>query len=259
MSHLRQLFCVNKKFLIYNLVMRNLKIKYRESFLGYLWTMAIPACQISISYLLYRVIFKVDIPHYLIFLISGLLPWTFFSTVLSESMESISSNAALLNQMPIPIQIFPNTSAITNMINFLAAAPIALLVFLTSGLSFHMDFFMLVPLVGLFYIMALALGLIFSVLYIYFKDLKHVTSLLLQVWFYATPIVYNTEMVPPKIAPFLFYLNPVAGFFIVFRGIIFGERIQLSYLCAMVIWSVILLTAAYIVMKRYGNGVVERL
>jgi len=253
------LMCFDKKFLIRNLVARNLKIKYRESVLGYLWTMAIPACQIAIFYVLYMVIFKVTVPHYLLFLISGLLPWLFFSTTLSESMESISGNSALLNQMPIPIQAFPNTSAITNMTNLLASLPIAAIVFAASGIAVHSQLLLIIPLVAIFYFQALALGVIFSILYVYFRDLRHVTGLILQIWMYATPIVYAPSMVPERAAKYLFYGNPVAGFFIAFRQTIFNETLDLNYLAAFCGWTLFLMAAALLILHKMGSGVVERL
>ncbi len=259
MGQLFSLFCLDKKFLIFNLVMRNLKIKYRESFLGYLWTMAIPASQISIFYFLYIIVFKVTMPYYLVFLVSGLLPWLFFSTTISESMESISANAYLLNQMPIPIQVFPNTSSITNMINLLAAFPMAVIVYLTSGLALHWSLVCIFPLFILLYLLALSIGVIFSVVYVYFKDLRHVTGLIMQVWFYGTPIVYGIDMVPQKYQSLIISLNPVAGFFILFRNIIFDQPMHYDSLIALIAWTLFSIAVAFLTLNKFGQGVIEKL
>lgn len=259
MKSLVSMLCIKEKFLIHNLVMRNLKIKYRESVLGYLWTMAIPGCQIAIFYLLYVVIFKVSVPNYLLFLISGLLPWLFFSTTLSESMESISGNANLLNQMPIPIQAFPNTSAITNMTNLLASLPIAFIVYFMSDVTTGWGLFLILPLLVVFYFQALSLGIMFSILYVFFRDLRHVTALILQIWFYATPIVYATTMVPERVSKYLFFANPVSGFFIVFRDAVLNEPIQMQYLVAFLLWTFVMVVGAAVFLKKMGPGVVERL
>lgn len=221
--------------------------------------MAIPACQVAIFYFLYVVAFKVTIPHYLVFLMTGLLPWVFFSATLSESMESIAGNGNLLNQMPIPVQVFPNMSAITNMTNLLAAFPIIILVYIFSGMTFHWGLLLVFPLLAGLYFTALSIGIVFSIGFVFFRDLRHVTSLILQIWLYATPVVYTAEMVPERIAKYLFIANPVAGFFIVFRSAIFDSGISMRYLAVFAGWTIVSMLSAFVVLRKFGSGVVEKL
>src|SRR3954453_19323172 len=85
-------FCLGKKFLVYNMVSRNLKIKYRRSVLGVFWTLLSPIAMTVVYYFVFKVILQVRMPHYLVFILSGVLPWTFFSQSLSEGMESIAGS-----------------------------------------------------------------------------------------------------------------------------------------------------------------------
>src|SRR6202035_5870261 len=120
------IFCVSKKFLVFNLVGRNLKVKYRRSVLGVLWTLLSPLATVMIFYFVFKVILKVQIPHYMAFLVSGVLPWSFFSQTINEGMDSIVGNAGIAAKVPVPIQIFPLVGAITNFITLFLALPVIL-------------------------------------------------------------------------------------------------------------------------------------
>jgi ABC-type polysaccharide/polyol phosphate export permease len=118
------LFCVGKKFLVFNLVSRNLKIKYRRSILGIFWTLLSPVAMGFVYYFVFKVILKVQIPHYLAFILSGVLPWSFFAQTVLEGMESIVSNWSIVTKVPIPIQVFSYVNAVTNLTTLFLALPV---------------------------------------------------------------------------------------------------------------------------------------
>jgi len=127
------IFCLSKKFLVYNLVSRNLKVKYRRSVLGVLWTLAAPVAISVIYYFVFKVILKISIPHYPVFILAGVLFWNFFSMTVIESMESIVANWVIVTKIPIPLQVFPFSGAMTNLTTLLLALPVLWTVAAFSG------------------------------------------------------------------------------------------------------------------------------
>src|SRR5690349_10337533 len=109
------LFCFSKKFLVFNLVSKNLKTKYHRSFLGIFWTLISPLSMGLVYFFAFKVVMKVQQPHYLALLLCGVLPWSFFSQTLGEGTESIVNSFGLLSKVPIPLPVFPFVGALTNL------------------------------------------------------------------------------------------------------------------------------------------------
>lgn len=216
------LFCTGKKFLIFNLVSRDLKIKYRRSFLGFFWTILHPLGLCGIYYLVFQVVLKIGIPNYVIFIISGVIPWTFFSTSIIEGTDTLIGNASLLTKVPVPPQTFPLVACLTNFITFFLAIPIMISVGLASGVNYGTELLFIPILSLILFSFAHSLSLILSVAYVYLRDLKHAIGLLIQVWFYATPILYKPEMIPSHLQ-FFIYINPLGGLFCSFHRVFLGE------------------------------------
>src|ERR1700733_6872697 len=113
-----EFFCLHRKNLLLNLVQRNFKVKFKGSALGYFWTLVIPLSQVSVFYFVYQVILKVPVPNYFAFIVTGILPWVFFSTTINESLESLVSGQNLLTHLPMPLQAFPAATVMTNFLSF---------------------------------------------------------------------------------------------------------------------------------------------
>jgi ABC-type polysaccharide/polyol phosphate export permease len=239
-------FCLGKKFLVFNLVSRNLKVKYRRSVLGVLWTVLSPLAMTAVYYFVFKIILKVTIPHYLVFIVSGILPWSFFSQSTIEGMESIVGNLGLVTKVPIPLQLFPFVGTLTNLTTLTIATPILIAAAVVSD----------VPL-GLHLLM---LGFYFPVLFfVFLRDLRHITGIVMQIWFYATPVVYQDSMIPEKLR-WTIYANPVAPVFIGLHQVLAGGAWPGGTLViASVGWTVALTLTASFVYKRYNRILVESL
>lgn len=251
-------FCTGKKFLVFNLVSRDLKIKYRRSFLGFFWTILHPLGLCGIYYLVFKMFLKIQIPHYVAFILSGVIPWTFFSTSVIEGTETLQGNSGLLTKVPIPTQVFPFVACVTNLITLFFALPILATVSLSSGVYLGWDLLYLPVLCSLLFLIAYSLALILSVVYVYLRDLKHAIGLLLQIWFYATPILYGLEMVPENLR-WITFLNPVGGLFICFHSVFMGEALSINYLLIGVAWALAFYFCAILVQKRFARTAVELL
>jgi len=119
MKGLFEFYCLHRKFLLFNLVIRNLKIRYRKSVLGFFWTLLVPAAMALVYYFVFSFVVRVNIDKYLLFVMVGLMPWMFISMAISTSTESLVINFNILSKVPIAYQAFPLAEVVSGMINFI--------------------------------------------------------------------------------------------------------------------------------------------
>ncbi len=252
-------FCYRRKFLLYNLISRNLKVRYRHSLLGMFWTVLIPAVTAAIFYVIFNYVFKVQIPHYLLFLLSGLIPWTFFSTAVPLGTESLVNNYNLLNKVPIPIHALLYAEALTHLLNLLLSIPvlIAAMVIFRVWPTWTMIQYPL--LVGFLFLITYSFCIIFGLVYVYFRDLKHIITLLLQLWMYGTPVMYSSEMIPQRFR-WVLAVNPVGTIFVGFHESLVGNKWLTSqeYL-TIAAWVLFLLFLSKYMLNKMRDSIVEML
>ena len=253
------LFCLGKKFLVYNLVGRNLKIKYRRSFFGFLWTLLVPLSMAAVYFCVFKLILKVSIPNYLVFILSGVLPWTFFAQTVMEGMESIVGNQGLITKVPVPLQVFPLVGTVTNMITFILSIPIMLGASLYWRIPFGFHTLTIAYFSLCLFLVAYGFSTIFAITLVYLRDLRHILSILMQLWMYATPVIYRESMIPEEYR-FMLYLNPVG---MIFRGFhdallegTFSTPLTMGVSAA---WTIIVVLTALLVQRALGKGLVEQL
>lgn len=252
-------FCLHRRNLLYNLVMRNFKVKFRGSVLGYLWTLVIPMSQVLVFYFVYQVVMKVPIPNYLAFVVTGIMPWVFFSTTVNESLESLVSGQNLLSHLPMPIQVFPAATVATNLISFLLALPIIIGVILWSGIELNGYSLLAIPyLLGLF-LFTYCFSFVLASMYVLFRDLKHIFGIVLNLWMYGTPVLYSIDLVPEPFRWF-FNVNPLTGFFVGFRdALLFHRWTDLPLMMSFVTWTLFFFVVANIIRATMAGRLVERL
>lgn len=255
-----EFFCLNRKYVLLNFLSRNLKVKYRRSAVGYLWTLLIPLAQVAIYFFVYKVVLKISVPNYLSFIVSGILPWTFFVTSVNESMDSLVSSHGLLTHAPVPIQIFPASCTVTNFVNFLPSIPLIFLVtYLETGLSASWTWLWMFPLAVLLFIFTYSLSFILACLYVYLRDLKHLIGLIVQLWLYVTPILFSPSMVPEQFR-WVIWANPLSGFFVSLRMALFEHRAPtLDAIGVFAAWTLLLLLVGERVRRKYSSKIVEKL
>lgn len=256
---LREFFCLHRKFLLLNLVTRNIKLKYRKSYLGLFWTILAPAFSALIYFFVFRFVMKVQVPNYLTFILSGILAWGFFATTLSSGLESIVGNYGLVSKVPIPLNVFALNESITLFINFILSQPILILAMSITGAPFTINLLYLPLLYSLLFIQAYSLSLILSVLFVYFRDLRHLLALVLQMLFYMTPVVYNQDMIPKNLTVYT-YLIP---HFFIFEGIHLvassGSAMASDHILASIVWTIVIFAAAIILFAKKRNFLAEKI
>lgn len=194
--------------LIWALAMKELNIRYKRSALGFFWALLNPLLMMIIYTLVFSTIMRFSIPYYPIFLISALLPWTFFSQSLSYSVESVVGNGELLKKVYVAKSVFPIAAVLSNVINFLFSMVPLVLLLIVFRFPFHWTwFYFLVPFLGLL-MFTLGCSFFFAMANVFFRDMAHILQVVLSAWFYLCPILYPLDVVPQRYR-LLFRLNPL--------------------------------------------------
>ncbi len=247
--HYRELLKTNVK--------KDIRGKYKGSFLGILWSFINPLLQVLVYALVFPYIMKVETENYLIFLICGIIPWTWFITSISQGTTSITNNANLIKKVYFPREILPISVVTSGLVNFLISCIIILIFVLLGGLtiSWHLIFLPLIIIVQ--YIFTLALIFVLSAFNVYVKDVEYIVAFIINMLFYATPILYTTEMFSGPIL-WLFRLNPLAHLINAYRDVFYVHHIpNLINLSILLGVSILLVVICYIIFKKLEKRFAE--
>lgn len=205
--------------LIRELVSRDLKVKYRRSLLGYLWSLLNPLLMMAVMTLVFSYMFRFDIPNYALYLICGQTLWTFFNESTNMAMYSIVQNASLIKKVYIPKYIFPISRVFSSFVTLsFSLAAIVVVMLITRAHFYWTILLFFIPLFFLF-IFSCGISLVLSALSVQFRDVTHLYSVLTLAWMYITPIFYPINAVPSEVAVYI-AANPITGFVSFFRSLV---------------------------------------
>lgn len=237
--------------LLRNLVAKDLKLKYRGSALGFLWSLLNPLIMIAVYTVAFKYIMRVQLESYTVFLITGILPWNFFSMAVNASTRSVVDNGNLLKKVHFPREILPISSVFFTFIQFLFALVVFFpaLYFLHAPLGWWLLAYPFALLLHIAFTMGVALLL--STATVFYRDVKHLTEVVLLILFWVTPIFYNIAMIPERLRWF-FKLNPMTAYITAYQQIIYWGtwptwRMWLSGF----IWAIGTLGLGYWIFRRY--------
>ncbi|MFA4853737.1 MAG: ABC transporter permease [Candidatus Omnitrophota bacterium] len=209
---------------LWSMSLKQFKAKYAGSVLGFFWVIINPLLMMLVITFVFTAVFKTGVKDFALFVLSGILPWMFFSGALSEATPSLLVQKSVLHQFSLPKEILPLSSVLSYFMSFLMSWCIVYPVF-----SFHnpkiIPLTPLLPVIFLLtYFFTCGISLLFSVINILFRDLEHLLGILLMFWFWVTPVFYSIEMIPPEFR-WAFNFNPMSPFIICYREIILYGRI----------------------------------
>jgi ABC-type polysaccharide/polyol phosphate export permease len=224
----------NSRELLYYFIITDIKIKYKSSVLGLLWSLLAPALTLGIYDLVFGTILRNGIPNFVIYLTSGLLIWNFFFNIVSSSTGIIVERAAIVKKVAFPREILALSTVGTSMIYFVLQATVmsGLMLVLQHSPDWTLMWLLPISIVGLA-LVAGALGIVLSAINVYLRDTKHLVDVFLQLWFYLTPIVYSFKA---KVSLplhqhgvlWLYMLNPVTPFVMTFQRVLFATEVANS-------------------------------
>jgi ABC-type polysaccharide/polyol phosphate export permease len=262
--------------LVVNLTLRELRGKYKRSVLGWSWSLLNPLANMAIYSLVFGVLLAIDPPvgepsglhNFPAFLLCGLLAWNFFSGSVNGSMMALLGNAGIIKKVYFPRQILVYSTILaldTTFLLELAVLAAFLLIIGNMVLPWLPIALLLVVLVTVF---SMGVGLMVSVLNVYFRDMQYLVNIGLQVWFYLTPIVYPLSVVEDRQSKeilgvsilTLYKLNPMVGFVEAFRSVLYDLRFpQWGTLAYITVWAFGILVAGIFVFRRFEGRLAEEL
>ena len=239
-------------------IKKDIRGKYKASFLGVLWSFINPLLQVLVYAIVFPYIMRVQTPNYLIFLICGIIPWTWFTYSLSNGTTSITNNANLIKKVYFPREILPISVVTSGLINFLISCVIILIFVLLGGvgLSWHLVFLPVIAVAQ--YLFTLAAVFLLSAFNVYVKDVEYMVVFLLNIFFYATPVLYSVDMFSGSWLAWIFKLNPMAHFINAYRDIFYVHQIpQLENILFLILLGFILVGLCYLVFKKLEKRFAE--
>jgi len=234
--------------LIYFLTWRDIKVRYKQAVLGIAWAVLQPLLTVAIFTIIFGVLLKVPsqgLP-YPLFALTALLPWQLFATSLQRSSISLVGNANLLTKIYFPRLAIPLSSVLASLVDFGVSFIILLGVMAYYRVWPGVNILWTIPIALLTLLTSLAVGLWLSALNVQYRDVQHMVPFIIQVWMYASPIVYPIETIPAGIWRWLYGLNPLVGVIQGFRwALLGGDPPDITMLISIGVVLVLLITGVY--------------
>jgi lipopolysaccharide transport system permease protein len=220
----------NYRELIRNMVARDLKARYKNSVLGYIWSLLNPLLMMLVFWLVFSLLLSNPIPMFPVFLIVALLPWNFAVTAVSGGMRSILDNANLVKKVYFPREILPLTVVLSNLVNYIFALPVMFLVmavvqwFTLGQINFSWTFAFLPVIIIIQTIFLIGITLLLSTVAVFFRDTTHIIDIMIQLWIFLTPVFFALEQIAtPMQAKLVRWFNPMASIIDFYRDILYGQ------------------------------------
>ena len=256
---------IQYRHLLWNLALKDIKVKYRSPTLGFLWAIIVPLIMVFVFKFVFSTILKARVEGYpfFIYIMTAIFPWAYFSSSVNGAIDSIVSNKELIKKTYFPRQIIPVSVVLASLLNFLPALIVMLLILVFFRIQFTFLILFLPVIILLQTTLAVGIALIVSALQVILRDVKYIVELLLMTWFYLSPGFYSLNMVANLSERFLklYMLNPFVGLFTLYRTVLlkgFVETlpsgINIFYLS---IWTSIVCLVTFLlgffVFKKYDS------
>jgi len=206
--------------LLFSLTRKELKVKYRGSALGFFWSLLNPILTMLVYSFVFSIVLRAGIKEFAIFLICALLPFNFLSNSVNYGASSIIGNSNLVNKIYFPREIIPLSIVLSNLINFFFELAALFIVLGIMGYKFYMFLYLLPVLIFIQFFLVVGMTLLVSALNVFFRDLQHLITIIMMVWFFGTPIIYPLSMVPERFQ-FIIKINPMTIYAAYYRNIFY--------------------------------------
>ncbi len=237
-------------------IQKEIRGKYKGSFLGVLWSFLNPLLMVLVYALVFSIILRQDIPNYIIFLIVGVIPWNFFTTVINQGTNCIWINSGIIKKVYFPREILPVSVVLAGLVNFLISCIIIMLFVLISGMGFSWHLVWL-PLIAILQTL-FSLGLLFALCAIdtFARDVEYLVTFLLNLLFYATPIVYTADMFGQY--KWILYLNPMTHFIEAYRSIFYYQTSpSMTSIMYISLFTILFLLFGYWIFRKLEKSFAE--
>jgi homopolymeric O-antigen transport system permease protein len=244
--------------LLYFLIWRDVKVRYKQTAIGAMWAIIQPLTMMIIFTIFFSKLIRIPtdgIPSGL-FYYSGMSLWMFFSNAVIVGASSLLGNTALITKVYFPKLIIPTAAVLAGVIDFAIASILLIALLIYYGYGESWEVLLLLPVSLLVTILALGMAILFSALNAKYRDVRYVLPFLLQIWMFITPIIYPASVVP-KQWRWLLALNPLTGIVEGYRASLFGQRIHWQSLCYSTLFTIMLLSVAAYIFRRMEKSFAE--
>lgn len=227
---------------------KEIKARYKRAVFGFLWLFLNPLLQMAVIGFVFS--FFIKIPNYFLFLFSGLLVWTFFSSTTSKAASSIVYERSLLQKAKFPIEAIPVSIVLSSFIHMIISFAIFFLILIALGNLVFPEVLLVIPAILWILVFTIGLSLLFASLTVYFRDVSFFVQTLLTLWFYATPVLYSIKIMPQALYP-LFLLNPLTSIFeLLHMSLLQQGSLDFNIIISNLLFSFLIVLAGLIVFNK---------
>ena len=260
LAHLRELFL--RRNLIWELTARNLKVRYRRSVFGFLWSVLNPLFNALVLNFVFIVLLKTPIERFGLFITVGLVAWNAFSGSVLESMGIITGSAHMVTRVRFPASVLPIATTLTNMINFVLATPAILIMMVITRTPPHIQMVMYPWALLCLFCFSLGIAFLSAATNVFFRDTRNFLDVLISLWFFLTPIIYNLDAVFVSAwgQRLVYWLNPMASIITLFRHMFYtGYWDAPSFVLRTTLASVAVMIVGWLFFLKLSEKFVEEL
>ncbi|MDE7311932.1 MAG: ABC transporter permease [Eubacterium sp.] len=258
MERLKEIYAYRE--MIVSLVKRDLKGRYKGSFLGFLWTFLNPLLQLAVYTMVFSTIMRAGIEDYYLFLFVALIPWIFFSTSLTGGASCILAQQDMVKKIYFPREVLPVSYVTSQFVNMLLSFVVIFLVLAIAGYPLRPNAVFCLPLIMVVeYVLALGFTMVMSAVTVYIRDLEYILGILTMAWQFLTPILYAIEQAPEEVR-WIFWVNPMTYVITAYRDILYyGKMPRLETLASAAATGIVMLAVGWLIFHRLQRRFVEEL
>lgn len=241
-------------------VSKEIRGKYKGSFLGVLWSFVNPLLTTLVYAIVFPLILKNTEPHYVTFIVIGILPWTYFTSTIMQGTTTMLVNAGIIKKVYFPREILPISINMSGLINFMISCLIICIFLICSGIGFSW-YIIFLPLIAISQF-ALQQGIIFitSAINVYIRDAEYIINFIVNMLFYATPVLYSATLFENSPLHWIITLNPMATIVNCYRDILFYQSMpHIKSLLVVLLASCILCMIGLKIFRKLEKGFAEEL
>jgi len=245
--------------LLRELIARDIKLRYRGSFLGIAWTLLNPLVELLVLLFVFGFVFRVNIPNFGAYLFTGLLVYGWFQNSLNLATLALVGNRELVRRPGVPFEILPIVTVASNLVHFILSLPILFALLILSGVHITSSVLALPVLIAIEFVFIVGLSYPVATIHVWFRDMQHVLRVALQLLFYLTPIFYDASSVPPRLQPF-YRLNPMTPMVDAYRAVLIrGEWPRPASLLFLALVSFVVLLVGVTWFRRASHRFADEL
>lgn len=237
--------------LIVMLTQKEMKVRYRSTLFGYVWSVAHPLAFALVFFMAFKVVMRIQMEGYALFLIAGLFPWQWLSNSVNASPMVFVLNASLIKKVSLPRNILPLATVLQDMLHFLLSIPVIVLFLFIYHKAPSVSWLYGIPLLLIIQLMiTYGLALIIASINLFIRDLERLTIICMTLLFYLTPIIYPETMIPARYKTLVLVVNPLSSLMVSWRNLFLDGTLELSLVVTSFIYSLFVYMVGYLVYKK---------